>query len=66
MNKKFELLKASKYLFASKGFAQTSIRDISLKSKVNSSMISYYFGSKNGLLIGIFEIVTLVSNDHAL
>ncbi|MGL1893971.1 MAG: TetR family transcriptional regulator [Spirochaetaceae bacterium] len=55
MNKRIELLLASKSLFANKGFAQTSIRDISDKSKVNSSMISYYFGSKNGLLVGIFD-----------
>ena len=33
-------------LFADKGFAATSTRDIAKSAGVNVSMISYYFGSK--------------------
>ena len=44
-----KLLKAAKKLFARKGLSGTSIRDIASLAKVNSSMISYYFDSKEGL-----------------
>lgn len=49
------LLHAEK-LFAEKGFEGSSTREISKKAKVNVSMISYYFGSKEKLFVKIFEI----------
>lgn len=49
------LLHAEK-LFAEKGFEGSSTREISKKAKVNISMISYYFGSKEKLFIKIFEL----------
>lgn len=49
------LLHAEK-LFAEKGFEGSSIREISEKAKVNVSMISYYFGSKEKLFVKIFEV----------
>lgn len=43
------LLKSGKKIFAQKGLTGTSIRDIATSANVNSSMISYYFGGKEGL-----------------
>ena len=40
---------AAEKLFAEKGFAATSTRDIAKNAGVNVSMISYYFGSKEKL-----------------
>lgn len=44
-----QLLKAGRHLFARQGLTGTSIRDIARSAKVNSSQISYYFGTKEGL-----------------
>ena len=49
------LLHAEK-LFAEKGFEGSSTREISKKAKVNVSMISYYFGSKEKLFVTICEV----------
>ena len=43
------LIKAAKVLFAKQGLRGTSIRDIAQYAGINSSMISYYFGGKEGL-----------------
>jgi AcrR family transcriptional regulator len=43
------LLSAAKSLFARRGLSGTSIRDIAREAKHNSSLISYYFGGKDGL-----------------
>lgn len=43
------LIKAAKPLFATKGLSGTGIREISGAAKLNSSLISYHFGSKEGL-----------------
>lgn len=43
------LLLAAKKHFAQKGLSGTSIRDIARDAEANSSMISYYFSSKEGL-----------------
>lgn len=48
------LLMAALRLFAEKGFANTSIRDLALAAKVNISAISYYFGDKKGLYNAAF------------
>ncbi|MGE3680663.1 MAG: TetR/AcrR family transcriptional regulator [Bdellovibrionales bacterium] len=44
-----QLLGAARTLFARKGLSGTSIRDIAQKAQLNSSLISYYFTSKEGL-----------------
>ncbi|WP_372976237.1 TetR/AcrR family transcriptional regulator [Mucilaginibacter sp.] len=46
---------AAEKLFAKKGFQATSIRELGREAGVNSSMISYYFKSKQQLLLSIFE-----------
>jgi AcrR family transcriptional regulator len=55
MDKRLLLLHSAKKLFAKQGVDKTSIREIASDSQVNSSMISYYFSGKDGLIKGIFE-----------
>lgn len=47
---KERVLQAALALFYQKGFHATSVRDIAHRAKVNISLISYYFDSKQGLL----------------
>ncbi len=49
------LLAAAKPLFATKGISGTGIREITAKAKVNSSLISYHFGGKEGLYRACIE-----------
>lgn len=48
------LLDAALTLFADKGFAKTSIREIAQAAQANIASISYYFGDKNGLYRAVF------------
>lgn len=41
------ILDAAETLFAEKGFAETSLRLITSKAKVNLAAVNYHFGSKN-------------------
>ncbi len=52
---KEELLEAAIDLFATKGFAGTSIRDIARSMGMSISNIYHYFGNKEGLWIAILE-----------
>jgi TetR/AcrR family transcriptional regulator, regulator of cefoperazone and chloramphenicol sensitivity len=49
------LLRAALQLFAEKGFANTSIRDLAQKAQVNVAAISYYFKDKVGLYSAAFS-----------
>jgi len=49
------LLDAGLKLFAEKGFAKTSTREIAQAAQANVASISYYFGDKNGLYRAVFE-----------
>lgn len=49
-NSKEAIVDAAVYLFNTKGFSGTSIRDIAAKAGVNPANIAYYFQNKNGLL----------------
>jgi hypothetical protein len=51
-----KILYSAEKLFAEKGFAATSTRDIAKSAGVNVSMISYYFGSKEKLFEEIFKV----------
>lgn len=44
-----QLLAAARGLFARRGLSGTTIRDIAQSARLNSSLISYYFESKEGL-----------------
>lgn len=49
------ILAAAEELFAQRGFAGTSVRDIARSAGVNGAMIHYYFGNKEGLYHAIIE-----------
>lgn len=55
LTKEEHILFVAEKLFATKGFAGTSTREICKEAEVNISMISYYFGSKEKLYEKIFE-----------
>jgi len=55
MNTKDQILAVAIKLFAQKGYHSTSIRDIATAAAVNSSMVGYYFHSKENLYLTIFE-----------
>jgi len=48
------LMHAALVLFAEKGYAKTSIREIALAAHANVAAISYYFGDKAGLYRAVF------------
>lgn len=50
-----KLLLAATPLFAQKGFSAVSIRELSEAAGVNSALISYHFGSKEGLYEAVLE-----------
>ena len=49
------LIAAATPLFAQKGFTAVTIREIADAAQIDSSAISYYFGSKEGLYQAIIE-----------
>ena len=55
MNTRERILETAKRLFADRSFEGVSIRDITGAAGVNTSMISYYFGGKDGLYEAIFD-----------
>jgi len=52
---KARLLEAGKTLFADRGFAGVSVREICKEANASSTMIHHYFGSKKGLFDAIVE-----------
>src|SRR5688572_4501811 len=64
------IIAAAEELFAERGFAGTSIRDIAQKAGVTGAMLHYYFGNKEKLYHAILEkavmgIRTLISETAA-
>ena len=53
--KEEHIVMVAEKLFAANGYNGTSVRDIATKAKVNVSMISYYFGSKENLMEELFK-----------
>lgn len=56
------LLRAARNLFCQKGYVGTSIREIAREAEVNSALIKYYFGDKEGLFRHVFREVTAPLN----
>jgi|UPI000492A78A TetR/AcrR family transcriptional regulator len=54
-NARERILATAAALFASRGHADVSIRDITREAGVNNAMISYYFGGKEGLYREIIQ-----------
>ena len=53
-NTREQILNSAEVLFAQKGFKATTLKDVSAASGVNSALVSYYFGNKEGLRRQIF------------
>jgi AcrR family transcriptional regulator len=51
---KGRILDAAERLFAEKGFAQTSLRDITAEAGANIAAVNYYFQSKEALIDAMF------------
>ncbi|VBB06355.1 tetr bacterial regulatory protein hth signature [Lucifera butyrica] len=51
-----KLLEAASKLFAERGFAAVSIREVAEAASVNSALISYHFGGKEGLYSAVLEM----------
>src|SRR6185436_20901192 len=49
------VLRAAADLFAERGLAATSIRDIAARSRVNHGLIHRHFGSKDGLVAAVLD-----------
>ncbi|MXY18101.1 MAG: TetR/AcrR family transcriptional regulator [Acidobacteria bacterium] len=49
------ILEVAERLFATAGFASTSLRDITAEAGVNLAAVNYHFGSKEALLVAILE-----------
>lgn len=48
------ILIAAEELFSEKGFAETSLRNITTKAGVNLAAVNYHFGSKKSLIQAVF------------
>lgn len=65
MSSRDKLIKTAISLFSENGYEGTSISKIMEKSKVNVSMISYYFGGKEGLLAAALKTMAHEKLVHA-
>lgn len=54
-DKRQHLIQVAELLFAQHGYEAVSIRQLAKEAGVNLAMISYYFGSKEGLFAAILE-----------
>ncbi len=52
---KTRLLDAAETLFAERGYAATSLRDITALAAANLASVNYHFGSKEALLEAVFD-----------
>jgi len=55
IDKKDHILDVAEKVFSDKGFDGASTRLISSEAGVNMAMLNYYFGSKEGLFLAIFD-----------
>lgn len=64
MDTRTRILEAAECLFATKGYAGTSIREITRDAGVNVAAIHYHFGSKEALLRGVTDRVVGPLNER--
>jgi len=55
LQQKTKLLDAAQTLLMKKSYRDITIREIAQSSEVNSAMVSYYFGNKEGLFIALLD-----------
>lgn len=65
---KQRILEAAQYLFATRGYAETGVRDICAMAEVNQALVTRYFGSKLGLfeeaLEASFDVDVFIATDR--
>ena len=61
--KQIHILDVAEELIAKKGFEGTSVRDISAKANINVAMISYYFGSKEKMMVNLYQYRVLKTRE---
>lgn len=59
-----KIINSAIVLFANKGFASTSTREICKHAGVNLSLIAYYFETKDGLYTSIIESIVNFGLEH--
>jgi AcrR family transcriptional regulator len=52
-----QLLEAACSLMIERGSIEVSLSDIAQRSQLNSALVKYYFGSKNGMMMAVLEDV---------
>lgn len=66
---KQRILEAAQHLFATRGYAETGVRDICAMAEVNQALVGRYFGSKLGLfeaaLEASFDVDVFIGSDRA-
>lgn len=60
---KVRLLDAAERLFASEGFQGVSLRQLTAEAQANLAAVNYHFGSKEALLVAVFERRLLPLNE---
>jgi AcrR family transcriptional regulator len=55
LDKRLHLIQIAETLFAEHGYEAVSVRQLAKEAGVNLAMISYYFGSKEGLFAALLE-----------
>jgi len=55
VNTQQKILDAAEHLFASSGFADTSLRQITSEAEVNLAAVNYHFGSKKELIQSVLQ-----------
>jgi AcrR family transcriptional regulator len=66
MSTKERIVRTAEVLFAVNGYEGTSLRDITEKARVNVAAVNYHFGSKEGLLTEILDLVITPINAERL
>ena len=74
IDKKDHILDVAERIFSDMGFDGSSTRMISGEAGVNMAMLNYYFGSKEGLFLAIFErkissfqaLLQTIGNDESM
>ena len=60
------ILEAAERLYADRGFADVTLRDIVAAAGVNLAAVNYHFGSKDELIAGLFVTRSLALNRERL
>jgi AcrR family transcriptional regulator len=63
---KERILDAGEKLFGQRGFAGTSLREITREAEVNLAAVHYHFGSKEALLKAVFDRIVGPTNHERL